>query len=710
MKEIKAGQSILHYKIIEKLGEGGMGVVYLAEDLNLERKVAIKFLPDNISAFSEEKQRFKIEAKAAAALNHPNIETIYSIEEVNNEMLIVMEYINGQELRKKVEGGNIKFEEAIDIVTKIAEGLNVAHLKGIIHRDIKTSNIMVTNEGSVKIMDFGLAKVKGSDMVTRTGSTLGTAAYMSPEQITGKNIDHRTDIWSLGIVFYEMLTGELPFKAEYEAAWAYQILNENILPPSELDRKIPPQIDLVVLKMLEKDKTQRYATAEDLIVSINEVRKNLRSTETKQQTSKAIAVLPFNNISPEGENDYFCDGLAEELIMNLSKLKDIRVVPKTASMQYKGVKPAIKTLGKELGIRYYIEGSVRKFKENLRITAQLIDVETEAQLWAETYKGDLSDIFDIQEKVSKQIVEALKVKLTPQEEIVLTKRATENHEAFDSNLRARDFLYQLNKNKLKIAIQLFEKTIQIDPEYANAYAGLGEAYANLYQLFERNDQWLEKSIEASSKALMYDSTLSEAYAALGLCYFNKEMVGEALMASKKAIELDPSNASAYWILGRIYHTTDKDEEAIELYKKVMELNPDFYTIFADLRMSYTRLEQTDKAKEITAMELIFFPQYLFKHPDDARAHLFFAQALSISGRYKEAKSEAASAMELNPNDPLMMYNLACFYSFLNEKDLAIESLQKSINAGHEDYEWFKRDPDLDNIRSDPKYIELMKGK
>ena len=631
------GTNILHYKILEKLGEGGMGVVYKAEDTKLNREVAIKFLPPQISNNEEEQKRFKIEAQAAASLNHPNISTIHAIEEAQDKTFIVMEYINGVELKNKIESGNISFEEAIEMVIKIAEGLRLAHQKGIIHRDIKSSNIMVTNDGNVKVMDFGLAKIRGSEMITKAGSTLGTAAYMSPEQITAKNIDHRTDLWSLGIVFYEMLTGELPFKAEYDAAWAYQIMNEKILPPSELDRKIPPQIDPVVLKMLEKDKTQRYATAEDFIVSINEVRKNLRGADTKQQTQKAIAVLPFNNISPEGESDYFSDGLAEELIMNLSKLKDIRVVPKTASMQYKGVKPAIKTIGRDLGIRYYIEGSVRKFKDNLRITAQLIDVETEAQLWAETYKGNLADIFDIQENVSKQIVEALKVKLTPQEESVLTKRATANHEAFDTNLRARDFLYQYNKNKLKIAIQLFEKAIQLDPEYANAYAGLGEAYANLYQLFERNDQWLEKSIEASSKALMYDSTLSEAYAALGLCYFNKEMVSEALKASKKAIELDPSDFIGYWNLGRIYHATDRDEEAVELYHKVVELNPEFYSAYTDLRMSYTRLGQAEKAKEIVNTELKIFPEYLFKHPDDARAHLFFANTLTLAERFKRSK-------------------------------------------------------------------------
>ena len=411
---------------------------------------------------------------------------------------------------------------------------------------------------------------------------------MSPEQASGQNVDHRSDIWSLGILFYELLTGELPFKADYDAAWAYLIMNENPLPPSELDRKIPAQIDAVVLKMLEKDRTKRYATVEDFIVSLNDAKGGLQ-TSGKQNKTKAIAVLPFNNISPDQESDYFSDGLAEELIMNLSRLKDMRVVPKTASMQYKGSKPGIKTIGRELGVRYYIEGSVRKFKDNLRITAQLIDVETETQLWAETYKGNLADIFDIQEQVSKQIVDALMVKLTPNEKVELTKRPTTNHEAYDCNLRARGFLYQFNKNKLKIAIQLFEKAIELDQEYANAYAGLGEAYANLYQLFEKKEVWLEKSIEASSKALMYDSSLSEAYAALGLCYFNKNMSEEALKASKKAIDLDPSDFVAYWILGRIYYITDKYSDAVELFKKVIELNPEFYSAYVDLRMTYEKL-------------------------------------------------------------------------------------------------------------------------
>jgi len=400
------GKTISHYKVIEKLGEGGMGIVYKAEDIKLKRDVAIKFLPRKIASQIDERERFKVEAQAAAALNHPNIATIHSIEEADDEVFIVMEYINGVELKEKIASGPVKQNEAIDIIVKIADGLKTAHNKGIVHRDIKSSNIMVTYEGQVKIMDFGLAKVKGSGLVTRVGTTMGTAAYMSPEQVSGEKVDQRSDIWSLGIILYELLTGELPFKADYDAAWTYLILNKDPLKPSELDRKIPAHLDSIVLKMLEKDKDKRYSKIEEVLNEIKDAQKEISGIEQEGKT-KAIAVLPFNNISAEQESDYFSDGLAEELIMNLSRLKDMRVVSRTTSMQYKGVQKSVKSIGKELGVRYIIEGSVRKFQDNLRITAQLIDVDKDAQLWAETYKGNLADVFDIQEKVSKQIVDAL---------------------------------------------------------------------------------------------------------------------------------------------------------------------------------------------------------------------------------------------------------------------------------------------------------------
>ena len=703
------GETILHYKIMEKLGEGGMGVVYKAEDTKLKRDVAIKFLPRQIASQNEERERFKVEAQAAAALNHPNIATIHSIEETNNEVFIVMEYIDGTELREKIISGPVKQNKALEIITRIADGLKIAHNKGIVHRDIKSSNIMVTGDDQVKIMDFGLAKIKGGGLVTRVGTTMGTAAYMSPEQVSGEKVDQRTDIWSLGIILYELLTGELPFKADYEAAWTYLILNKDPLKPSELDRKIPAQLDSIVMKMLEKDRDKRYSNIEDFFKDIQEARKEISGAELEGKT-KAIAVLPFNNISAEKESDYFSDGLAEELIMNLSRLKDMRVVSRTTSMQYKGVQKSIKAIGKELGVRYIIEGSVRKFQDNLRITAQLIDVEKDAQLWAETYKGNLADVFDIQEKVAKQIVDALMVKLTPMEKVVLEKRATLNPEAFDYYLRARDFLYQRSKNSVQYAMQQFQQAIKMDPRYAGAYAGLGESYATYYQNFESKDVWLDKAIDTSLKAISYDPSLSEAYAALALAHFYKKANEEAFAAGKKAIELDPNNFIGYWILGRIYHSTDKDNEAVELLKKVIELNPEFYSAYSDLRIVYERLGEIDKKKEILKTSLDVYRRYLLKHPDDARAHLFFALTLLEDGNIDESKNEADKAIELNPTDPLMQYNTACFYSNVGEKNLAIDTLKNAMAAGYQDYEWIKRDSDLDNIRNEPKFLELMRGK
>jgi serine/threonine protein kinase/Flp pilus assembly protein TadD len=707
------GQTISHYKILEKLGEGGMGVVYKAQDTTLDRLVAIKFLPQHLSESPENKTRFMQEAKASAALNHPNILNVYEVVEKDGTMCLVMELLNGQTLKSYLmnlkAGPGIPVPQALLLGMQIAEGLKAAHDKNIVHRDIKPQNIMLTAGGGVKIMDFGLAKLKSAVSITKTGTSLGTLSYMSPEQAQGVPVDHRSDIWSFGVVFYEMLTGELPFKAEHEAGLSYLIINEELTLPSTLDMRIPHQVDAIIQKMLEKEPGKRFQSMDEVERTLAAVKKEIETAATAAKT-KAIAVLPFDNISPEKESDYFCDGLMGELIANLSRLKDIRVVSRTSSMQYKGTKKDIKTIGRELDARYIIEGNVRKFQDNLRITAQLIDVESDAQLWAETYKGKLADVFDIQEQVSKQIVDALMVKLTPTEQVALTKRSTVNAEAFDYYLRARGFLYRFSKNNINIAMQLFNKAIELDPRYAAAYAGLGETYAYLYQYFERKDVWLDKAIESSLKAQLYDPTLSEAYAALGVAYFNKKMLDDALTAGKKAIELDPNNHIPYWILGRIYREIDRDTDAVPLFKKVLELNPDFYTGYGDLKMTYERLGQKENMEEALQAALRMFPRYLLQHPDDARAHMIHAVTLAGAGKPEEAKTEAAKAIELSPGDTVGMYNAACFYSQLGDKRLALNALKDSIIAGWVDYEWIKRDPDLDILRQEPEYVELMKGK
>lgn len=707
------GQTISHYKVTEKLGEGGMGVVYKAIDSKLDRPVAIKFLPSHLSTSADNKARFIQEARTTAALNHPNILNIYDIDEKDGSMFFVMEYIEGETLKSRINSvktaEGIPLRQAIDLTILIAQGLNAAHEKEIVHRDVKPENIMLTKEDTPKVMDFGIAKLKSGTGLTKTGMSLGTLSYMSPEQSQGIAADRRSDIWSLGVVLYEMLTGELPFKGEHEAALIYLIMNEEPLTPSSHDRRILPSVDSFVSRMLEKDRDRRFQSMDEVLASLRAVKSDIENAGQAGKT-KAIALLPFENISPDKESDYFSDGLTEELILSLSKLKNMRVVSRTSTMQYKGTKKDIKTIGRELGARYILEGSVRKFQDDLRITVQLVDVESDAQLWAAKYKGKLQDIFDIQEQVAEQIVDALMVKLSPSEKVVLTKRSTENAEALDYYMRARKALYRRSKTDISSAIQLFRKAIELDRRYATAYAGLGEAYATLYQDFERKESYLDKAVEASHKALMYDATLSEAYAALGIAYFNRKNPDEALEAGRKAIDLDPNNYIAYWILGRIYHTNDQDNLAVEVYKKCIDLNPDFYSAHVDICIAYEKLGDNEKHREAFQKVLKVIPRYLENHPDDGRAHMFLGICLAQAGNNEEAKIEAEKAINLNPDDPLMLYNSACFYARIGETRLALESLRKAITSGYQNYEWIKRDTDIDSIRTEPEYIELMKDK
>jgi serine/threonine protein kinase/Flp pilus assembly protein TadD len=707
------GKTISHYGILEKLGEGGMGVVYKAQDTKLDRFVAIKFLPAHSSTTPESKARFLQEAKATAALNHPNILSIYEIDEHGQNAFIVLEYIDGQNLKDYIStlktGSGIPVKQAIEWTETIARGLKVAHDSNIIHRDIKSENIMLTRSGQLKIMDFGLAKLRSQSSYTRAGSSVGTLAYMSPEQAQGLSADNRSDLWSLGILFFELLTGDLPFKSEHEAGLMYLIVNQDPPLPSELDRRIPESIDTVVKKMLQKDREKRFQNVDELLDALKSLHVNL---ESKQQSAKklAIAVLPFTTIGGDKENEYFGDGLTDELIVSLSQLKDFDVMSRTNSMQYKNTSKDIKTIGKELGIRYLLEGSVRKFQDNLRITVQFIDVESGRQLWAESFKGTLADVFDIQEQVSKQIVDALMIKLTPTEKTVLSKRTTVNAEAFDCNLRARDLLNRRTKTSINMAVQFFQKAIEHDPRYASAYAGLGESYGILYRDFDRKEIWLDRALEVSLKAIMYDATLSEAYASLALVYFGKKSLDEALEASQKAILLDPKNFNAYWILSRIYHTTDRDTDAANALEKAVALNPEFLQAYDDLVMFYERLGNREKYDKVLHDVLNIYPRYLLQHPDDAYRRMAFAVHLTYEQRNEEAKTEGEKALESSSSDPIMMYYGACLYARLGEKQKAVELIKNAVTHGYENFEWIKRDPDFNSIRNEPEYVELMRGK
>jgi len=410
------GQTVSHYKILEKLGEGGMGVVYKAEDTRLKRTVALKFLPRHLSSSEHEKLRFMQEAQSASSLNHPNISHIYEIDEVDGETFIAMEFIDGRSLRNLINAGPLKINEAIRFALQIAEGLRAAHRNGIVHRDIKPENILITRNGEAKIADFGLSLTVDQGRASDSHAVEGTACYMSPEQVRGEHVDHSSDIWSLGIVLYEMLAGKSPFKADYGEAAMYSILNERHHAVSTLRRDSPPRLERIIDRCLEKIPSARYRNAVEIISELQQLQIEMVEHHRGSTVSaKSIAVLPFADISPEKDNKYFSDGLTEEIIASLSKLRNLKVISRTSVMRYEHSEKTLKQIAAELGVQFILGGSVRKHGTDLRITAELIDAEHGTTLWAEKYRGKLEQIFDIQEEVAGKIVDALRVKLTPDE-------------------------------------------------------------------------------------------------------------------------------------------------------------------------------------------------------------------------------------------------------------------------------------------------------
>jgi adenylate cyclase len=420
-----------------------------------------------------------------------------------------------------------------------------------------------------------------------------------------------------------------------------------------------------------------------------------------------VAVLPFENFSSDPETDYFSDGLTEELIAKLSLVSEINLISRWASMQYKGRAQDIIAIGNALGARYIIGGSVRRFQESMRITVQLVDIATNLQIWGNTYKGKLNDIFDIQEQVAQQIVEALKLKLSLSERLSLTKRHTLNAEAYDLYLRGQDQLYRLTKRSIEYAIQLFEKAIELDPRYAAAYAGCSSAYGQMYQLISREERYRELAQELSFKALMYDNNLAEAYRAMGLTYFLWGKLNEATASCNKAVEIDPDDFIAYWTLGRIYFTEGKLAQALELFQRVAEIKPSFYAGYLDVAQTCLGLGRAEEAATAYRRTLEVMPTYLLQNPDDARARLIYATILGRHGQKEEALREGTKALILSPGDPMMLYNAACLYVALEENARALEALQQAIDAGYSNAGWIRSDPDMASLRDDPAFIAMI---
>lgn len=698
------GKTISHYKILEKLGEGGMGVVYLAEDSKLERKVAIKFLPGHIAGKSEERERFKTEAKAAAAINHPKIATIYAIEETNDGMFIVMEYIDGIELKDRIRSGPISVEEAIKIAAQIAEGLEAAHKKGIVHRDIKSQNIMITTDGKIKVMDFGLAKVGKGTQLTKVGSTIGTAAFMSPEQARGEDVDQRTDIWSFGVVLYEMLTGELPFKGEYEAAAIYDILNVDPKPISSFRKDIPENLNILISKMLQKDVKTRISSTEEILKILNS-----KQPEPKvNKVEKSIAVLYFENMSSENENEYFCAGITEDIIIDLSKIKELKVIPRADVFSFRTKEVNSAKVGEILGVTHVLEGSVRKSGQQIRVTAQLIDMQSGFPIWAERYDRLLENIFEVQIELSQKIAEALKVSLSDSEKELLAQKPTDDLRALDFYMRGRDYLNAGGKTNNESAIKMFEHAIAIDPNYSLVYVALAEAYSFQYIFYDGDQKWLGLIITASEKAKELDPNLLEVEVTKGVVLYHQKRFEEAKRTFQKFIQKKDDYYPAYFWLGCTEAITKEYEKALKHFERAAEIKPYSEEPWLHIELMYRRMGNNSASKIASEKMIEIIKRKIETNAQDGIALSRAAANYAIFGDRISALETLNKVMEISPNDGLALYNCACTYAQLGQKDKSMEFLKKALANGYKNIiEWIEIDPDFESLRSDSEFKEIL---
>jgi serine/threonine protein kinase/tetratricopeptide (TPR) repeat protein len=670
------GKNILHYKILEKIGEGGMGVVFKAEDTKLKRTVALKFLPPELVQDKDAKERFIQEAQAAAALDHPNICTVHEINEFDGQTFIAMAYVKGQTLKDKIKAGHLELNDVLQIASQIAEGLRAAHQKGITHRDIKPANIMLTEDGYVKIMDFGLAKLSWGIDLTKTATVMGTVAYMSPEQACGEKVDLHSDIWSFGCVLYEMLSGRRPFKSTHEQAAIYSILNEEPEPISRVRNDVPFGVEKILETCLQKDPLNRYVDMEALISDLKFVdmldrTQTIRSISTEEEPP-SVAVLPFVNMSADPEQDYFCDGLAEELINALTKIKDIKVVARTSAFAFKGKTIDVREIGRMLNVEKVLEGSVRKSGNKIRITAQLINVADGYHLWSEKFDRDMEDIFAIQDEISLAIVDNLKVSLLKAEKDALLKRYTEDIEAYNLYLKGIYFLRMYTAEGFQEAIKYFEQTLKKDPNYALAHYGLAEVfYAISYWANVPPHEAYPKAKEYATKAIAIDDDVGEAHAALGLVYtFYDWNWEEAERKMTKALELNPSSAIVHLSYSWFLSLTERHEEAIFEVKRAQELDPLSPLIISSIGLACIYGSQFDKAIDELREGMSLAPDFYL-------IHYYSGLAYRAKSMLNEAIAEMEKAVELSGGAPWPALILTTAYFDAKQTDKG-EKLHRSL--------------------------------
>ena len=711
--------NISHYQITGTLGRGGMGVVYKAIDQKLQRTVAIKSLPPESVGDENLRKRLMSEARAASRLNHPNICTIYEVDEADGILFIAMEYVTGNTLSEEIRNGPIDIERGLDIAVQIAAGLDKAHRENIVHRDIKPSNIVLPQDGPVKILDFGIARIlnrmvgeslsEGATQqtnLTEAGQMVGTVAYMSPEQLNAEEVDARTDIFSFGVLLYEMLRGQPPFRATSLIQLMSSILNDEPEPLSRSNTTLPPDLDRIIARALAKNRDQRYASMKNLQEDLLRLKDQLkRPAPGKQQES--IAVLYFENLSGAGEQEYLRDGMTEDIITELSKVERLRVFPRSAVMSYRDKEVTAPEIGRHLNASHVLSGSLRHAGNRVRITAQLIESNGGHTVWAERYDREMQDVFDLQDEIARSIAKALSIKLSPREEEAIAQKPIDNAEAYDYYLRGRRFFRRGTKKDMQSAAEMFEHAVALDPNFALAYAGLGHAYGRIHRYHDQNPQWMAKGVEACEQAMRLESQLPEALSARAFLFYAHEQYELAIRYSRMALERKEDCEGAYFTLGLALFITDRLNEAAELADRAIEVSGDDYNVYVPYLNVFKKLEEREKASRLTQQHNRVLQWQIEWAPDNVRARILLAGNYANLGDTDNAVVEVEKAVASSANDASTLYNAACTYAVLGLKEEALSVLKRAIENGYWHLDLIARDPDFKNLYDEPAFRLLI---